>query len=101
MQERPGDEGKERSVLHEAYSQLDPMGSSDMCVAPRSVCHWLKAASRDKSIHETESRTWRIDRCLPTESGLSERCSGKEVSRCELFYTGWTDNRAPLYSPEN
>lgn len=101
MQARPGEEGKDRRVFCEACSQLDPRGSSDTYVAPRSVCHWLKAASRDKSIHETESQTWRTDWCLPTESGLSERCSGKEVSRCKLFYTGWTDSKAPLHSPKN
>ena len=84
MQRKAGEEGRKRSFYVKPTLSLTPWGVLT-CVAPRSVCHWLKAAPRDKSIHETGSQTWTTDWGLPTERGLSEGRSGKEVGRCKLY----------------
>lgn len=66
-------------------------------VSPKNEDHtgitstWNLKYGRSAPIHktETESGTWRIDRCLDSEFG---------VSRCKLVYTEYINNEVLLYS---
>ena len=64
---------------------------------PSSKVKSLSLTNELQEEAETGSQTESIDLGWPREAGGG--CCEFGVSRCELVYIGWINNKVPLYSP--